>query len=78
MRGLEAVDLESTDKAPSQGNERIILGRRPLALRFGLTLLALFMGVVVLASAGQWVWSAVMLVILVLVAIVLYFWARNK
>jgi hypothetical protein len=78
VRGLEVVDLESTDKAPSQGSERVILGRRPLALRFGLTLLALLMGVVVLASAGQWVWSAVLLVILVLVAIVLYLWARNK
>jgi hypothetical protein len=58
-------------------NERVMLGRRPLALRFGLTLLALLMAVVVLAWAGQWVLSIIMLVILVLVAIVLYVWAKK-
>ena len=56
---------------------RVMLGRRPLALRFGLTLLALLMGVVVLAWAGQWALSIIMLVILVLVAIVLYVWAKK-
>jgi hypothetical protein len=59
------------------GDERVMLGRKPLALRFGLTLLALLMGVVVLAWAGQWVLSIIMLVILVLVAIVLYVWAKK-
>ena len=56
---------------------RVMLGRRPLALRFGLTLLALLMGVVVLAWAGQWALSIIMLVILVLVAMVLYVWAKK-
>jgi hypothetical protein len=60
------------------GDERIMLGRRPLALRFGLTLLALLMAVVVLAWAGQWVLSIIMLVILVLVAMVLYVWAKKE
>jgi hypothetical protein len=59
------------------GVERVMLGRRPLALRFGLTLLALLMAVVVLAWAGQWVLSIIMLVILVLVAMVLYVWAKK-
>jgi ABC-type multidrug transport system fused ATPase/permease subunit len=35
------------------------------------------MGVVVLAWAGQWALSIIMLVILVLVAIVLYVWAKK-
>jgi hypothetical protein len=58
-------------------NERVMLGRGPLALRFGLTLLALLIAVVVLAWAGQWVLSIIMLVILVLVAMVLYVWAKK-
>lgn len=58
-------------------NERVMLGRRPLALRFGLSLLALLMAVVVLAWAGQWVLSVIMLVILVLVSMALYVWAKK-
>jgi hypothetical protein len=66
------------ESSPDKGNnQRVMLGRGPLALRFGLTLLALLMGVVVLAWAGQWVLSIIMLVILVLVAMVLYVWARK-
>jgi hypothetical protein len=70
--------MDRIDSSPSEQTERVILGRRPLALRFGLTLLALLMGAVVLALAGQWVWSALMLVLLVLASVALYYWVKSK
>lgn len=69
---------QAKDGSADTKNERIILGRGPLALRFALTLLALVMAVIVLALAGQWVLSIIMLVILGLVTLVLILWARSK
>jgi hypothetical protein len=69
-------------EAPNEGqvtpSGRIIIGRRPMALRFVLTLLILVIAAIFLAVVGQWVLSILMAVFFVLLAAGFIYWSRDK
>jgi nicotinamide riboside transporter PnuC len=70
--------MEGPNEGQVTPSGRIIIGRRPMALRFALTLIILVIAVVVLAVAGQWVLSILMLAILLLLGFGFVYWARDK
>ena len=70
--------MEVPDEGQLTPSGRVIIGRRPMALRFVLTLLALIIGAIVLAVAGQYVLSAILLILFGLLGIGLMNWSRDK
>jgi nicotinamide riboside transporter PnuC len=70
--------MEGPNEGQVTPSGRIIIGRRPMALRFALTLIILVIAVVVLAVDGQWVLSILMLAILLLLGFGFMYWARDK
>jgi hypothetical protein len=69
-------------EVPNEGqvtpSGRVIIGRRPMALRFVLTLLILVIAAIFLAVVGQWVLSILMAVFFVLLAAGFIYWSRDK
>lgn len=53
------------------------IGRGPQALRLALVLIAFAIATVVFASVGQWVLSAFSLIMAVLMAFFILFWAKG-
>jgi hypothetical protein len=66
------------DEGQMTPSGRVIIGRRPMALRFALTLLALMVGAIVLAVVGQYVLSAIMLILFGLLGVGILYWSRDK
>ncbi len=76
------VDFHPSMEVPDEGqltpSGRIIIGRRPMALRFGLTLLILVVAAIYLAVVGQWVLSGLMVLIVVLLSVGIVYWSRDR
>lgn len=70
--------MEAPDEGQVTPSGRIIIGRRPMALRFVLTLLILAIAAIILAAVGQWVLSILMLVVFLLLAVGFIYWSRDK
>jgi len=70
--------MEVPDEGQLTPSGRVIIGRRPMALRFVLTLLALIIGAIVLAVARQYVLSAILFILFGLLGIGLMYWSRDK
>ena len=69
--------MEAPDEGQVTPSGRVIIGRRPMALRFVLTLLALIVGAIVLAMAGQYLLSAILFILFGLLGIGLLYWSRD-
>jgi hypothetical protein len=70
--------MEASNEGQVTPSGRIIIGRRPMALRFVLTLLILVIAAIFLAVVGQWVLSILMAVFFVLLAAGFIYWSRDK
>ncbi len=70
--------MEAPDEGQITPSGRVIIGRRPMAIRFVLTLLALMIGAIFLAVVGQYVLSAILLILFGLLGIGMFYWSKDK